>query len=104
MIEIYTDGSASKNRSGWGFVALVDGAKVYEKAGTEHQGDTNQRMEIIAVMEACDWAANSEYMTNNMEEELEIIVFFDTEATRDQVLAAEPYFQYITGFEQATFV
>jgi cell division transport system permease protein len=49
-------------------------------------------------------AANSEYMTNNMEEELEIIVFFDTEATRDQVLAAEPYFQYITGFEQATFV
>lgn len=49
-------------------------------------------------------AANSEYMTSNMEEELEIIVFYDTEATRDEVLATEPYFQYITGFEQATFV
>lgn len=49
-------------------------------------------------------AANSEYMTNNMEEELEIIVFYDTEAPRDAVLATEPYFQYITGFEQATFV
>ncbi|MBO5115382.1 MAG: permease-like cell division protein FtsX [Peptococcaceae bacterium] len=49
-------------------------------------------------------AANSEYMTNNMEEELEIIVFYDTAATRDEVLATEPYFQYITGFEQATFV
>lgn len=49
-------------------------------------------------------AANSEYMTSNMEEELEIIVFYDTEASRDAVLATEPYFQYITGFEQATFV
>ncbi|MBR2009349.1 MAG: hypothetical protein IJ936_04400, partial [Peptococcaceae bacterium] len=49
-------------------------------------------------------AANSEYMTDNMEEELEIIVFYDTAATRDEVLATEPYFQYITGFEQATFV
>ncbi len=49
-------------------------------------------------------AANSEYMTNNMEEELEIIVFYNTEATRDEVLATEPYFQYITGFKQATFV
>lgn len=65
MIEIYTDGSASKNRSGWGFVALVDGVKVFEKAGTEHQGDTNQRMEIIGVMEACDWAANSDYIKDH---------------------------------------
>lgn len=49
-------------------------------------------------------AANSEYMTSNMEEELEIIVFYDTEASREEVLASEQYFQYITGFEQATFV
>jgi len=48
--------------------------------------------------------ANSEYMTGKMEDELEIIVFYDTEATRDEVLATEPFFQYITGFEQATFV
>lgn len=65
MIEIYTDGSASKNRSGWGFVALVDGVKVYEKAGTEHQGDTNQLMEILAVIEACDWACNCDYIKDH---------------------------------------
>lgn len=49
-------------------------------------------------------AANSEYMTNNMEEELEIIVFYNTEASREEVLASEQYFQYITGFKQAAFV
>lgn len=49
-------------------------------------------------------AANSEYMTNNMEEELEIIVFYNTEASREEVLASEQYFQYITGFKQAIFV
>lgn len=73
MIEIYTDGSSTKKRSGWGFVALVDGAKVYEKAGTEHQGDTNQKMEIIAVIEACDWAINSEYIKNH-----NVIVYSDS--------------------------
>lgn len=65
MIEIYTDGSASKNRSGWGFVVLVDGTKVFEKSGTEHKGDTNQRMEIIAAMEACEWASNSDYIQDH---------------------------------------
>lgn len=49
-------------------------------------------------------AANSEHMANSMEDELEIIVFYDTAATREEVLATEPFFQYITGFEQATFV
>lgn len=49
-------------------------------------------------------AANSDYMTGNMEDELEIIVFYDTGATREEVLATEPFFEYITGFEQATFV
>lgn len=62
MIEIYADGSSQKNRSGWGFVAVIDGVKVYEKAGTEHVGDTNQRMELIAAIEACDWAYNSKYI------------------------------------------
>lgn len=73
MIEIYTDGSASKSRSGWGFIALVDGVKVYEKAGAEHQGDTNQKMEIIAVMEACDWAANCEYIHDH-----DVIIYSDS--------------------------
>lgn len=65
MIEIYTDGSSMKSRSGWGFVALVDGEKVYEKAGVGITGDTNQVMEITAVLEACDWADNSEYIDNH---------------------------------------
>lgn len=65
MIEIYTDGSAMKNRSGWGFVVLVDGEKVYEKAGKEQVGDTNQLMELIAATEACDWAMNSQYYANH---------------------------------------
>ena len=65
MIEIYTDGSAMKNRSGWGFVAVIDGTKVYEKAGKEQVGDTNQLMELIAAMEACDWVVNSEYYENH---------------------------------------
>lgn len=65
MIEIYTDGSSSKHRSGWGFIALVDGTKVYEKAGTEHQGDTNQLMEILAVINACEWASRSDYINDH---------------------------------------
>ena len=73
MIEIYTDGSAMKNRSGWGFVALVDGEKVYEKAGKEHVGDTNQLMELIAAIEACDWAMNSDYY-----EDHDIIIYSDS--------------------------
>lgn len=73
MIEIYTDGSSSKNRSGWGFVALVDGNKVYEKAGTEQQGDTNQRMEIIAVTEACRWANKSDYIKDH-----DVIIYSDS--------------------------
>lgn len=73
MIEIYADGSSSKNRSGWGFVAFIDGVKVFEKAGTENPSDTNQRMEIIAVMEACDWAANSDYIADH-----DVIIYSDS--------------------------
>ena len=65
MIEIYTDGSSTKNRSGWGFVALVDGEKVCEMGGVGVKGDTNQIMELTAVIEACDWADNSEYIDDH---------------------------------------
>ena len=65
MIEIYTDGSSTKNRSGWGFVALVNGEKVCEKSGVGVKGDTNQIMELTAVVEACDWADNSEYIDDH---------------------------------------
>lgn len=55
MIKIYTDGSSTKNRAGWGFVVVLDDEIIYEQAGTEHKGDTNQLMELTAAVEACDW-------------------------------------------------
>lgn len=58
-IAAYTDGSASKNRSGYGYVVLVDDEKVYEGAGTGDQGTTNQQMELAAVVEALDWINNN---------------------------------------------
>lgn len=61
MIEIYTDGSATKSRSGWGFVAVKDDEIIYQKNGVEHIGDTNQMMELIAALEACKWATNQHY-------------------------------------------
>lgn len=62
MIHIYTDGSATKSRSGWGFVAVLNNEIIYENAGVDSRGGTNQEMELIAVVEACDWAYNSEYI------------------------------------------
>ena len=61
MIEIYTDGSATKSRSGWGFVAVKNNEIIYQKSGVEHIGDTNQMMELIAALEACKWATNQHY-------------------------------------------
>ena len=61
MIEIYTDGSATKSRSGWGFVAVKNDEIIYQKSDVEHIGDTNQMMELIAVIEACKWATNQHY-------------------------------------------
>ena len=61
MIEIYTDGSATKSRSGWGFVAVRNNEIIYQKSGVEHIGDTNQMMELIAALEACKWATNQHY-------------------------------------------
>ena len=61
MIEIYTDGSATKSRSGWGFVAVKDDEIIYQKNGVEHIGDTNQMMELIAAIEACKWVESQQY-------------------------------------------
>ena len=58
-IVAYTDGSASKSRSGYGFVILVDDEKIYEGAGTGATGTTNQQMELAAVIEALDWINNN---------------------------------------------
>ena len=49
-------------------------------------------------------AANSEFMTKNMEEELEIIVFLNEDVSREKALAMEPELQKLTGFKEAVFV
>lgn len=61
MIKIYTDGSSQKNRSGWGFLALVGDAPVHEYSEECKAGDTNQLMELTAALEACKWYEESEY-------------------------------------------
>lgn len=74
MIKIYTDGSSSKNRAGWGFVVVLNDEIIYEKAGTEGKDATNQQMELTAAMEACDWIMNQqEYMDGN-----NVIIYSDS--------------------------
>lgn len=52
MIQIYTDGSSTKNRSGWGFVVVTD--PPVTRSGQEI-GATNQRMELMAALRALEW-------------------------------------------------
>jgi len=58
MIEIYTDGSSMKSRSGWGFVAIKDGDIIAQQSGQSVAGMTNQQMELIAAYEALHWWEN----------------------------------------------
>lgn len=56
-VEIYTDGSCSGNGKenspgGWGFLVLYDGKEVKECNGGE-TSTTNNRMEMLAVLNAC---------------------------------------------------
>ena len=48
MIKIYTDGSATKNRCGWGYV-FIDDEGVCISSGEENNS-TNQRMELTAAI------------------------------------------------------
>lgn len=56
MINIYTDGSHSKKRCGWGFIAIENNGQKYSNNGIALTG-TNQRMELLAVVQALDWWA-----------------------------------------------
>lgn len=56
MLELYTDGSAAKNRSGWGFVAIDENGKKYQENGQLPVGTTNQKAELTAAIEALTWA------------------------------------------------
>jgi len=54
MINIYTDGSATKSRSGWGWIAVYPEGQQEHEAGTSI-GATNQRMELMAALRALIW-------------------------------------------------
>ena len=61
MIEIYTDGSSMKSRSGWGFVAVRNGEIIHTESGQESADKTNQQMELIAAIRGLNWWDNSHY-------------------------------------------
>ena len=54
MINVYTDGSATKSRSGWGWIAIYPEGQQEHEAGTS-VGATNQRMELMAALRALIW-------------------------------------------------
>ena len=51
MIHIYTDGSSTKSRSGWGWISYDDDGNCNANYGQEPDA-TNQRMELRAAFEA----------------------------------------------------
>ena len=59
---------------------------------------------LVALGAATLLAANSEYMSRNLEEELEVIVYLNTDVTREDALALEPAIKAIEGFEFSVFV
>ena len=75
-LEIYTDGSCKKMGStmtfgGWSFIALRGGAQIHAEAGSEY-GTTNQRMELLAIRNALDFAQKNRH-TNE-----EVVIYSDS--------------------------
>lgn len=61
-LEIYTDGSCKKigtsmTFGGWSFVVLRGGEVIHEQSGSEY-GTTNQRMELLAIRNAIEYASS----------------------------------------------
>lgn len=61
MLEIYTDGaySSSRNQGGWAFVVTELGKEIYKNFGSA-ENTTNNRMEIMACLEAIRWSKGKE--------------------------------------------
>jgi len=62
MIKIYTDGSTRKNGTedapgAWGFVAVNEKGELVYKAAGGFRPATNQKAELMAAIQACQWAA-----------------------------------------------
>ena len=59
-LEIYTDGSLKKTGQnstfgGWAYIVVQDGKELYNASGNEYN-TTNQRMELLAIANALDYA------------------------------------------------
>ena len=70
---LYTDGSSTKRRSGWGVVMICGDDTMAQKAGTE-EGATNQRMELKAALEGLSLAMFDDPNYSNED----IIVYSDS--------------------------
>ena len=54
-IVIYTDGSVTRDRSGWGFTVKQDGRTVHEDSGAHRVTTSSLTMEVEAVTHAIQW-------------------------------------------------
>lgn len=63
MIEIYTDGaySPSRDRGGIAFVVIQNKEKIFRHFEMIPTNATNNRMEILSVIEACLWALKNNH-------------------------------------------
>ena len=53
--EIYTDGSVTRDRSGWGFTAKQGGRTVHEDSGALGVTTSSLTMDVKAVTHAIQW-------------------------------------------------
>ena len=54
-IVIYTDGSVTRDRSGWGFTVKQDGRTVHKDNGAHRVTTSSLTMEVEAVTHAIQW-------------------------------------------------
>jgi len=56
LVDVYSDGSGTSfgKAGGWAFVVVVDGVKVHEQSGGEHNA-TNNTMELSAALYGLSW-------------------------------------------------
>ena len=57
-IVVYTDGSVTRDRSGWGFTVKQDGRTVHEDSGAHRVTTSSLTMEVEAVTHAIQWLAS----------------------------------------------
>ena len=57
-IVIYTDGSVTRDRSGWGFTVKQGGKTVHEDSGAHRVTTSSLTMDVEAVTHAIQWLAS----------------------------------------------